>query len=104
LVAVMDTDTDLVRYLDIALMAMNRQILDLKALLDARYDTQTKAIEVASAAAERAMDRAEKVLDRRIATINARLDNLESQQWMTSCLVIMRNAIVSIVSAIPRWP
>lgn len=74
----MDTDTDIIRYLDIALMAMNRQILDLKTALDARYQTQTKAIEVAQAVADKAMDRADKVLDRRIDLINARLDRLES--------------------------
>lgn len=75
----MDTDLDIVRYLDIALMSMNQQINDLKALLDQRHATQTKAIDAALAAADKALDKAERVMDRRLDTVNARLTALEKR-------------------------
>jgi ABC-type transporter Mla subunit MlaD len=70
---------DVIMYVDQAISAVNRAIADLKTLLAARHASQTKAIDVALATADRALDKADEVMDRRLDVINDRLTKLEQR-------------------------
>jgi hypothetical protein len=75
----MDTDLDIVRYIDTLIMSVNQSIADLKAALDARYASQTKALDAALAAAEKALSKADRTADRRFDVIDERLSALEKR-------------------------
>lgn len=72
-------DLDIVRYIDTLVMSVNTTIADHMALLDARYQAQTKAIDAALVATDKALTKAERELDRRLDAITQRLAKLEQR-------------------------
>jgi pyruvate-formate lyase-activating enzyme len=73
----MDTDLDVIRYVDTLVMTVNRSLADLKTALDARYQAQTKALDAALAATDKALTKAERELERRLTVIDQRLTKIE---------------------------
>ena len=63
-------DLDIVRYIDTLIMSVNQSLTDYKA-------AQTKAVEAALAATDKALAKAEREMDRRLTVINDRLNLLE---------------------------
>jgi hypothetical protein len=66
-----------IRHIDQAIEAVYRAVADLRMMLDARYDAQTKALDAALVSTDKALTRADRLLDKQLDGINTRLNAIE---------------------------